>query len=241
GERPELSARFRTRELQLKTLEPLVSGALSGIDGDLNADVSGQLSRDAPEPRGRIEASRGAAEAPAPGRTPHALEASRTLWQNRVDLSRFEARGLTGRIRARGSAPLDGLGLESAKASVDIVEREKIPLTIRGVTLGDAWGHASVEYRQRGERRQRLDVDVAKFHLELPDVSPPGVQSLEPAAHVQVGHRTRTGKFVEMPLQPIEPEAEGAPERWLIAVKLGDIQVQKGPGIAIGLEGDLQA
>ncbi len=238
---PRLRARLRAKQFQLKSLAPLASGAVSGLEGFLNADVSGELSRDDPKLRGRVEISRGAAQLPALGQTLHSIEARVKLAQNRILLSRFDARGLTGRLRARGSATLDGLALHSAQASVDIPERDKIPLTVRGVTLGDAWGRASVEYRQRGERRQRLDVDVARFHLELPDVSPPGVQSLEPAAHVEVGHRTRAGKFVDIPLQPIEPEPTGGPERWLIAVKLGDVEVRKGPGIAIGLEGELKA
>ena len=151
------------------------------------------------------------------------------------------AHGLTGKLRARGSATLEGLALSSARASVDVAERDKIPLTVQGVSMGDAWGQASVQYRSVDERRQRLDVDVKRFHLELPDVSPPGVQNLDPASDIRVGHETRTGKFVDMPLQPIEREEEGAPQRWIIALALGDVEIRKGTGIRIGLEGNLKA
>lgn len=240
-ERPQLTAKLRARQFQLKSLEPLVSGSVSSLEGLLNADLEGDLSREAPELRGRIDVSRAAAQLPALGQTLHGIEARLKLEQNRIVLNRFEARGLTGKLRARASATLDGLAVRSAKASVDIAEREKMPVMVQGVTLGDAWGRASVEYRPESERRQRLDVDVARFYLELPDVSPPGVQSLDPAAHVEVGHRTRAGKFVEIPLQPIEEEPSGAPDRWIIALKLGAVEVHKGPGIAIGLKGDLRA
>lgn len=238
---PELSARLRARQFQLKALEPLVAGSISGLEGLVNADLAGDLSRETPKLRGRIDVSHGAAQLPALGQTLHSIEARVKLEQNRIALNRFEARGLTGRLRARGSATLDGLEVRSAQANVDITEREKMPVTVQGVTLGDAWGRASVKYRPVDERRQRLDVDVARLNLELPDVSPPGVQSLEPAAHIQVGHRTRAGKFVEIPLQPIEEEPTGAPDRWIIAVKLGAVEVHKGPGIAIGLKGNLRA
>ena len=236
-----LQAKLRASKFQLKSLAPLVAGSLSGLEGVLDAELAGEVSSENPNLRGHLEVSKGAAQLPALGQTLHSIKARVEVDQDRVELGHFEARGLTGRLKGRGSARLDGLSLRSAEASVAIAEREKVPLTLRGVTLGDAWGSAAVRYRPIDERRRRLDVDIAQFNLELPDVSPPGVQSLEPAAHIEVGHETRAGKFVEIPLQPIEREPAGEPQRWIIAVNLGKIEVHKGPGIAIGLEGQLKA
>lgn len=236
-----LQVELNARDFQLRTLDPLVAGSVSGLEGRLNADLKGELSTEAPRLRGHIAVSRGAAELPALGQTLHAIEARVEVDHGRVDLRRLEARGLTGKLKARGSATLNGLAVSSAEASVAIAERDKIPLMLRGVTLGDAWGRASVRYRPVNERRRELDVNIERFALELPDVSPPGVQSLEPAAYVEVGHQTRSGEFVEIPLQPIEREEAGPPQRWIIGVKLGAIEIHKGPGIAIGLEGNLKA
>ncbi|HEU5076457.1 MAG TPA: translocation/assembly module TamB domain-containing protein, partial [Polyangiaceae bacterium] len=237
----QLRAKLSANDFQLKSLEPLVAGSVSGLEGLMDAELEGELSGNAPTLRGHVAVSHGAAQLPAIGQTLHSIEARVKLDKNRIALNRFDARGLTGRLRARGSAVLDGLALRSAEASVAITERDKIPLTVQGVTLGDAWGRASVRYRPVDERRQRLDVNVARFNLELPDVSPPGVQSLEPAAHIEVGHRTRAGKFVEIPLQPIEREPSGEPNRWIIAVQLGAVEITKGPGIEVGLTGNLRA
>jgi len=236
-----LQVELSARDFQLQTLDPLVAGSVSGLEGRMNAKLAGELSTEAPWLRGHIEVSGGAVELPALGQQLHAIEARVDVDRGRVDLRHLEARGLTGKLKARGSASLDGLAVSSAEASLAIAERDKIPLTLRGVTLGDAWGRASVRYRPVSERRRGLDVNIERFALELPDVSPPGVQSLEPAAYVEVGHQTRSGEFVDIPLQPIEREQPGTPQRWIIGVKLGAVEVHKGPGIAIGLKGNLKA
>lgn len=236
-----LEVELSARDFQLGTLDPLLAGSVSGIEGRMNAELAGELSTEAPRLRGHIEVSRGAVELPALGQQLHAIEARVDVDQGRVDLRRLEARGLTGKLKARGSVNLDGLAVGSAEASVAIAERDKIPLMLRGVTLGDAWGRASVRYRPVSERRRELDVNIERFALELPDVSPPGVQSLEPAAYVEVGHHTRSGEFVEIPLQPVEREQTGAPQRWIVGVTLGAVEIRKGPGIAIALEGNLKA
>jgi translocation and assembly module TamB len=106
--------------------------------------------------------------------------------------------------------------------------------------LGDAWGEASFAYEAVGERRTRIDIRVPNLELELPEMTPRGVQSLEPAEHVDVGFQRRDGTFVEIPLQPLEePDDDGS--RLIVGLELGKIRIEKGPGVRIELTGSLEA
>ncbi len=236
----DVQARLRTDDFRLRALRPFVSGSVSGLDGKLSVDMTGRLSARDPQLKGHIEVSEAALQLPALGQMLHNIDASVDVRPNHIDLSRLRAEGLTGAVTVKGEARLDGLALQTANAKVEIDRDEKLPLTLEGVSLGDAWGRAALAYDARGKRRQRLDVDVDEFHLDLPEVSPEGVQSLDPAEYVDVGFVSPAGKFVEIPLQPVKREDNSQPMRWLIAIDLGRVEIQKGPGVQIGLTGNLK-
>ena len=59
----------------------------------------------------------------------------------------------------------------SAEGEVRIAEKEKVPLTLEGVSLGDAWGTLMLHAKRPDERTIKLDVDVPVFHTELPESS----------------------------------------------------------------------
>ncbi len=236
-----LNASLKARDFQLRTLRPLLAGTVSGLEGRLNAELSGRLTGDDPQLRGHVVVREGAAQLPSLGQLLRDIEARVNVEPDRVVLSSFKAKGITGAVSATGSAELSGASVRSAHAEIEIAEGEKLPLTLEGVNWGDAWGKVALDYRAGSGRRQRLDVDVQHFELQLPAATPRGVQGLEPAKHIEVGYAPERGQFVEIPLQPIEREAEGPPSRWLIQIALRDVALHKGAGIDIALRGDLKA
>lgn len=239
--RQPLRAKVEARDFQLRALRPLVSSTVSGVEGALTADLSATPFETNPDLSGQIEVRDGKVQVPQLGQMFHDIQVDMRLERDRVRLEKLRAKGLTGEVHVTGDAELDGLALQSAQAQLKIDENEKLPLTVEGVSMGDAWGHASVRYRAVNEHRNRLNVDVDEFHLDLPQVTPRGVQSLDPAPRVDVGFFEDSGKFVQIPLQPIERQRDGAPTRWILHLKLGKVEVKKGPGVEIRLTGDLKA
>src|SRR5690606_17762521 len=91
---------------------------------------------------------------------------------DREGLPSSTAKGTTGAVSATGSAELGGASIHSAQPQIEIAGGEKLPLTLEGVNWGDAWGKVALDYRAGSGRRQRLDVDVQHFELQLPAATP---------------------------------------------------------------------
>jgi translocation and assembly module TamB len=159
-----------------------------------------------------------------------------------VRIADVKARGVSGGFKAEAEATLRGLTPVSATASVSIDEDDKLPLTVEGESVGDAWGKIETQYRVDEAKKQTLiAVDLKKFHLQLPAAPPQGIQALEQAEHVRVGYWRQDREFVTVPLQPLEEPAAPSEYQTIVTVDLGNLQLEKGDQVEVGVGGKITA
>jgi translocation and assembly module TamB len=160
-------------------------------------------------------------------------------------LEELRARGTTGRLSVTGAAKLDGFELRGADARVIIQEHESVPLTLEGAAIGDAWGTIDAKYVSPAQGERTLDVNVPQFHIVTPETAGGSLQSLDANKEVRVGVHRSDGKFVALPLQPLEPsgpseQAAEAVHPLRITVKLGsNVTVQRDRTANVTLTGQL--
>jgi translocation and assembly module TamB len=128
-----------------------------------------------------------------------------------VEVSNVAASGVTGRLTAAGKMELKGLAFESAEGEVRIAQKEAVPLTVEGVSLGDAWGTLMLHAKMADEHTVKLDVDVPTFHADIPQSSSRDVQALADNPEIAVGIRHSDAALAPVLLAaPVEERAEGA-------------------------------
>ncbi|HEX9296818.1 MAG TPA: hypothetical protein VF881_13330, partial [Polyangiaceae bacterium] len=83
----------------------------------------------------------GVLQIPEVGQEFHKARASITVRKGgEVEISDVSASGVTGRLTAAGKIRLKGFAFESGEGTVRIARHEAVPLTLEGVSLGEAWG-----------------------------------------------------------------------------------------------------
>jgi translocation and assembly module TamB len=227
---------------RIETLAPLVAAQVSELEGRLNANVQARIADGEPLVEGKISLDRGVAQIPAIGQRFSDIQARASIGRGQVRLERLTARGISGKLSAEGSAKLDGLSLTSAEARLRIDKDDKIPVTIEGSAIGDAWGKVDVRVNVNArERETRVRVDVPEFQLEMPDTNPAALQDLDAAETVRIGTRLPDGDFVTLPVQPLEDEEpSGDPSRMRVEVNLGNkVWMRKGEQVEVQLGGNL--
>ena len=138
-------------------------------------------------------------------------------------------------------------GLAFADAQLDLHEptRHPLPISVQGVEVGEAYGDIAVKARAVPKGIE-VDVDVPKWHTTLPDTSKNVVQKLEESEDIHIGvHRGEDKKLVVLPvdaedLNPHQPRADGAMQL-TVNVHLGDdVEIKKGTGLKVAMDGDVQ-
>jgi autotransporter translocation and assembly factor TamB len=235
-------AELHAQQFQLETLSPLLLSYVSAIEGRLDANFRAELGDGAPKLEGQAELKQGVLQLPQIGQRLSDMSGKVSIKEGEIRLDSLEAHGTNGKLTANARARIQGTTLESVKARVDIKKNEKFPITFEGVSMGDAWGHAELAYTS-ADRKSDIRVDVPDFHLQMPDQSPGSVQDLAPDEHVRIGFRRQDGKFVAVPVQPLEPsktDANEAPAQTTVKVHLGDsVWVERGQQATVQLSGDL--
>jgi autotransporter translocation and assembly factor TamB len=252
GERtlPELGRRaagkLALHGFRLEALSPLLGDTVSELSGALDAETELSVTPSSTQVSGSARLAHGVVQLPAIGQRFSDISASLSVDNDQVQLEKLEARGTTGKLTARGSARLDGFSLRSADGHVAIAEHEKIPLTVEGAAVGDAWGDLDAKYMNPPAGEQTLALSVPRFHLLVPESGGKELQSLDRPDDVAVGVRRADGKFVALPVQPLEPggkeDANGAepPRPLRIQVTLGnDVVVERGRSAQAQLGGKL--
>jgi translocation and assembly module TamB len=221
-------------------LQPIVRESVSKLDGRVDGNLELDLAAGKTRLGGQLVLREGVVQIPAIGQELRKIRARVDLEPGgAVYVRDVSARGLTGRVRASAAARLSGLSFVAARARVWIDDSEKVPLTIEGVSLGNAWGKLELEARASGPRQTTLDVDVSSFHLEMPRLGQRDLQSLDDAERIRIGVQ-RNRRFVTLPLQPIEEEPEGEPSELVVRVDLGDdVWIRQGAMLRVKLDGDL--
>lgn len=107
--------------------------------------------------------------------------------------------------------------------------------------MGDAWGDLAFRYKSEGaDGTTRLDADIERLHVHMPEMAPSSVQSFEPAENVKIGVFRRDGEFSVIPMQPIKSAGEGADAggETLVRVKIGnDVWVHQGEKFDVRFRG----
>ncbi len=205
--------------LDLAALFPLVEGPVTELGGKVDGSVEMTLGGSGRNVDGYLLWRDGVLEVPAVGQRLHDLEARVTIRGPRIVLEKLSAAGVVGRLEASGSATLGPDGSVQARARVEVPERQKIPVTVEGVSFGDVWGQVELALDRSSQGKLDVSVKVPKLHVILPEVAPTDVQGLAPAEAIVVGAHRGDGAFVDLPLQPVK-DAGGSTELAL-RVELG--------------------
>ena len=209
-----LRATLRAKHFSAGAIAPFASRALSELSGSIDADATVVLdSRQKPRMTGAVTFTDGALQAPALGEEFHAIKAKITLNEDGlVRLEGVEARALSGRLRASGSAHLDGTELVAADLAIDISKKDAIPLDVQGTNLGSVYGKVTVSATGAADGKAlKVDVAVPHFHVDLPSGSVPRApQALGEAPGVHMGVYRNPDRFLVLPLDaaPVKLVAE---------------------------------
>lgn len=240
--RQQLRGAFTARDFPLASLSPLVEGSVSELAGKLDADLRAELESGPPRLSGQASLRDGVLQLPSVGQRFSDIGAKLTIAPNRVHLEQVTARGLSGGLEAEAEAELIGLKPVAARATLRIDEDDKLPLTVEGESVGDAWGVIETHYRVDEVRKQNLvTVSLRDFHVELPEAPPQGIQDLARSEHVRVGYWRQDREFVPIPLQPLEAPTPPSEYTTVVTVDLGELWLEKGTQVDLGVRGELQA
>lgn len=234
-----MTATLTAHKLSASTLLPAVRGPISDIDGSIDADLALDLARGRNQIRGFVRLSDGQLQVPAVGQALDKINVYVTAEAGGVmRLKEASLHATSGKLTATGWAKLDGFALEKAALGVRIREKDKLPLTLEGVAIGDVWGGVDVTLRSK-KQEMAMNVDVRSLHLELPPTRENAVQDLDPDPHVRIGVYRRQNGFVMLPVQPVDSEP-GDPVQMVVTIHLGkDISIKRGPDLQVKLGGEL--
>jgi translocation and assembly module TamB len=158
--------------------------------------------------------------------------------RGRVDITNVSAHGVTGRLTASGKMWVKGLAFEKAEGEVRIAQKEAIPLTLEGVSVGDAWGTLMLHAKMANEHTVKLDIDVPVFHADLPESSGRDVQGLSDNPEIKVGVRPDGQELVSVLLAPPEEKRAEDALAWQVAFYLGqDVVLRRGSMMQLTLGG----
>jgi translocation and assembly module TamB len=246
---PELTRdgtiKLETQGFDLAALSPLLAGSVSEIGGMLDAKTQLVVTPKTTELTGSAKLAKGVLQLPAIGQRFSEISARVEVDGKKLRIEDVSARGLTGRVTANASATLDGFALRGAEAHVKIGKTESLPLTIEGADLGDVWGNLDATFESPATGERKLTVEVPVLHLDMPDTSGYGLQSLDVPEEIRVGVRRADGSFIPLPVQPLgqgdETAAADTPSAPLrIRVRLGkDVSVKRGDTAQVQLDGEL--
>jgi translocation and assembly module TamB len=240
----QLEGAFTAQDFPLATLQPLVEGSVSELDGKLDANIRAELEAGQPQLSGQATLEDGVLHLPTIGQRFSGIGARATISPDSLLVENVKARGLSGGFEARAEAVLRGLTPVSANASLSINEDDKLPITVEGEAIGDAWGKIEMTYAVNEANKQNdVAVNLKKFHVELPGSPPSGIQDLAQSEHVRVGYWRQDKDFVTIPLQPLEEPASSAASEYttVVTVDLGELFIEKGDQVEVGVGGTITA
>lgn len=242
---PELAGGVRAtlaaKHFRLAGLWPLVSGSVNELDGRLDAELAATAEGDRVSLRGKGRLTEGVVQIPTIGQRFQAIEATVAVEPSMIVLRDLRARAVTGGLTGDATLRIDErLGVKELRARVQIAENQKVPITLEGAALGDAWGKVEAKLENR-EDLTLLTVKMPEFHLEMPDTDRLGVQDLAADERIRVGVRRADARFAALPVQPLVPQTE-APKPFAVVLELGrSVSLRRGDLLTAELSGKLIA
>lgn len=243
---PNLEGHLTARRFRLAAISPFLASVVSEVDGRLDAEIDAKLTDGVPSLDGHAELDSGVVSIPQVGQQMSDIRGKVVLSPRQARLTDFHARGETGALSAEATVDFaDRFQVAAARAEVNIAEDDKLPITLEGATIGDAWGKVVVALKQDPEtRRNRVQISVPDLHVELPETGSADVQPLDADPHVRIGAVRTDGEFVIVPTQPLESKPEpsgGEPTVTTVEIELGKIALRRGAEVRIQLTGKLKA
>lgn len=234
----DIVASLAARQFRLAALGPLVSGKVNELDGRLDSNLTARVEGGKVTLSGSGALRDGILQIPAVGQRFESISARVAVAPAAILIDDIRARGITGRLRGNAKLELDEhLALRELDAHVEIDKNQKIPVTLEGVSMGDAWGKVDARMVNDPQRVAVL-IRVPELHVDVPETDRAGVQSLDPDEQVRIGARRADAVFAALPLEPIKPPAEN-PTLVDIDVELGSVWVRRGDLVNAELTGKL--
>ena len=247
---------LEAKEFRLAALLPFVNGTFSVLDGRMDASVHVKTGKtvESTHADGNVAVRKARFEMPALGQEMKNGAARITVEPDgtvRIDELGFD--GTSGHVAVTGKAKLEGVELTSAEAHVKIAEKHRIPITIQGVSLGEAWGDIDVTAAlSEDEKTMNVDVRIPTLHTDLAQSATHAVQDLEPEPTTKIGVNRASSsnapgyQFVLVPIEkPDEPKAvataeeQAAKTRYHVALHLGkDVRLKRGTQVQVYVTGD---
>jgi translocation and assembly module TamB len=251
GSKPA-QVKLAAKNFRLIAFAPFLQGALDELDGIVNADATLRVKPGFKDGTldGTIAIDKGLVESPVVGEEFHDLKAQITMdpWGT-WNVKELSGRATSGRFTATAQAKLDGFHLDSAEAHLKIDERDKIPLTMQGTALGQAWGNVDVKGAMSKDGKQlNLDVSVPKLHVDLEDATGHSVESTDLDPTITVGMHDKHGTMERLPFDgsqamkpppPKNPPPDAPPPIAIhVVTHLGpDLEVRRGTMLKVYVTG----
>jgi len=241
-----LDFNLSAKNFRIAALLPFVDGELDELDGRLDAETHVQLdpTKNTARASGTIALSRGTVEAVAGGGELHDITANLKLAPDgTLTLEKLTAKGLTGQLQATGTAKLDGVTLQSAKAVIVIPKRSAIPLSASGTDIGNVDGRIEVtELTSEDGKAMDVKLEIPNLRVALPEGSSANPEELGAMAKVRIGaHRGDPQTFMLLPLDPAQPaatpHAKAGATKLTMEAHLADVEVVRGTEVKIDLDG----
>jgi translocation and assembly module TamB len=232
------------RDLRAAALYPLfLRGLFSHFDGRLNGTMHVRQGGEGGESADSIDGAFDLKDArlliPEIGQefrkgTAHIAVTKR----GQLDITDVSASGVSGRLTASGKMFLKGLTFQNAEGEVRIAQKEAVPLTLEGVSVGDAWGTLMLHAKMADDHTVKLDVDVPVFHADLPESSSRDLQGLADNPEIAVGIRRPGAGLTPVLLAAPEAKREDDALAWQVAFYLGqDVVLRRGSMMKLSLGG----
>jgi translocation and assembly module TamB len=232
-------ASLAARQFRLATLSPMLGSAVNELDGKLDADLSATVQGDNVELRGKGRLADGVVQLPSIGQRFEAISANIEVEPAVLVLRDLAARGLTGGLEGNARIEIDQhLALKQATAELAIPKHQKLPLTVQGVALGDAWGRIQARIVNHPDKVE-VAIKVPELHLFVADSGGGDVQDLAPDPQVRVGFRRSDAKFVALAVQPLAKPSEN-PTPLDLTLELGNVSLKRGDLVTADVTGKLQ-
>jgi translocation and assembly module TamB len=238
---------LQAHQFRIAAAQPFLEGTVDEIDGKLDADVRVAAGGGAgPRYGGQMKLTEGLLQVPALGEELHGIQATVDVHEDgTIVVNDVVARGTTGRVEAKGQAKMNGIKFDNASLQLHVPHREALPIGVQGVEVGEAYGDIAVTAKAVPKGIE-VAVNVPNWHTTLPETSKNTVQELSESEDIRIGvHRGPDKKLVLLPvdaedLNPKQPRPDNAMQL-TVKVHLGDdVEIKKGTGLKVGLDGDLE-
>lgn len=232
------SARFAARNLEIAPLGFALRDLLRDLRGRLTGDLRVDLSGSELASRGTLELSQGRAQLVALGQELHDIRARvRALPGGDIEVHDISARARDGRLEGDLEIGYDWGGLRRLEARAVVPNDARYPVVYEGLPLGEVSGTVTL-VGTREEQGLAFAIETSELDFYVSEELDLELQSVSPSEVVEIGSKTRDGKFVAYASERSEVEEAAAGPA--LAIRLGkDVWVHRGQGAFIAVRGEL--